>query len=145
MGAIKLKIKLFDQSLPLPKYQTPGAAGLDLYARETMEIPAKEIAHIPLNVALELPKGHWSLIAARSSLHKKGLMMANGIGIGDEDYCGDEDEYHAALYNFSEQTVTVERGERLVQLLILPREAVAIEAVESLNNKNRGGFGSTGH
>lgn len=145
MGAIKLKIKLFDKSLPLPKYQTSAAAGLDLYARVSMEIPAKEVAYVPLNVAIELPKGHWSLLAARSSLHKKGLMMANGIGVGDEDYCGDEDEYQAALYNFSDQVVAVEQGERLVQLLILPREAVTIKAVENLGNQNRGGFGSTGH
>ncbi len=144
MNKLKLKVKLLNRDLPLPKYQTPGAAGLDLYARLPMEIPAKEVAYVPLNVAMELPQGHWSLIAARSSLHKKGLMMANGIGVGDEDYCGDEDEYHAALYNFSDKEVKIEQGERLVQLLILPKEPVAIESVEQLDNQNRGGFGTTG-
>lgn len=139
-----LHLKRFDTTLPLPEYQTSGSVGLDLYARETTVIPAGGVQRVPLNIAIQLPAGHWAMLAARSSLHKKGLMLANGIGVGDADYCGDNDEYQAALYNFSTQDVTVERGDRIVQLLILPYTRVSVEAVETLANSDRGGFGSTG-
>jgi dUTP pyrophosphatase len=141
---MKLKIKRFDQSLPLPEYKTKGAAALDLYARLETVIQPGEIGYVPLNIALELPQDHWALVAARSSLHKKGLMMANGIGVGDEDYCGDNDEYQAILLNFTDQEVVVKKGERIAQLIILPRERVKIEEVVELGNQDRGGIGSTG-
>jgi len=141
---MKLKIKRFDQDLPLPEYKTDQAAALDLYARIDVVISPKSIGYVPLNIALELPKDHWALLAARSSLHKKGLMMANGIGVGDEDFCGDNDEYQAVLFNFTNQEVVVKKGERITQLIILSREKVEIEEVVELGNKDRGGIGSTG-
>ncbi len=141
---MKLKIKRFDKSLPLPEYKTDKAAALDLYARVDTIIPSREVGYVPLNIAIELPLDHWALVAARSSLHKKGLMMANGIGVGDEDYCGDNDEYKAILLNFSDKEIMVKKGERLAQLIVLPRERVEIEEVEELGNKDRGGVGSTG-
>lgn len=139
-----LVVKRFDASLPLPEYKTAGAAGLDLVARLDVTIEPQSVGYVPLNIALELPAGYFALLAARSSLHKKGLMLANGIGVGDYDYRGDGDEYTAALYNFSQQTVAVTRGERLVQLLILPVARVQISEKHQLQNENRGGFGSTG-
>ncbi len=83
-------------------------------------------------------------MAARSSLHKRGLVLANGIGIADEDYCGDNDEYRAALFNFSDKTVSVKRGERLVQMMVLPFDRVEWEEVNTLGSPDRGGFGTTG-
>ncbi len=141
---MKLKIKRFDQTLPLPEYKTDRAAALDLYARVEVIIPPHQVGYAHLNIALELPKNHWALLAARSSLHKKGLMMANGIGVGDEDFCGDNDEYRAVLFNFTDQEVVVKKGERIVQLIILSREKVEIEGVVELGNQDRGGIGSTG-
>ena len=141
---MQLKIKRFDQDLPLPEYKTDKAAALDLYARVDTVISPGEIGYVPLNIALELPENYWALLAARSSLRKKGLMMANGIGVGDEDYCGDNDEYRAVLFNFTDQEVKVKKGERIVQLIILSREKVEIEGVVELGNKDRGGIGSTG-
>jgi dUTP pyrophosphatase len=141
---MKIKIKRFDKSLPLPEYKTKGAAALDLYSRKEIVIKAGEVGYAPLNVAIKLPKDHWALIAARSSLHKEGLMMANGIGVGDSDYCGNDDEYRAALFNFSKKDTTVEKGQRIAQLLVLPIERMEIEEVEKLVGENRGGFGSTG-
>ena len=138
-----MKIKLFDTSLPTPEYQTKGAVAFDLYARETTVIPSGEVVKVPLNVAIELPPNHWALLAARSSLHKTGLTLANGIGVGDADFCGDNDEYQAALRNFSTQDVTVEKGQRIVQMIILPYTRVALNVVEHLGNDDRGGFGST--
>lgn len=141
---MKVLIKRFDASLPLPEYKTDGAAAMDLYARVEVTVPARTVGMIPLNIALQLPKDHWVLLAARSSLHKKGLMMANGIGVGDYDYRGDGDEYHAAVLNFTDQPVTVEKGERIVQMIVMQRERVKLEVVEKFETKDRGGFGSTG-
>ena len=84
------------------------------------------------------------MMAARSSLHKKGLIFANGVGIGDRDFCGNNDEYHAALYNFSDNPVSIERGERIAQGIIKKYDKADWEEVDDLGNKNRGGFGSTG-
>lgn len=139
-----IKIKRFDESLPLPEYKSKKAAALDLYARVDTEVPAQQVVLVPLNVAIGLPKDHWVLLAARSSLSKKGLMLANGIGVGDEDYCGDQDEYKAAIFNFSKKAVQIEKGERIVQMIILPRQKVTVRGVKKLSAQNRGGFGSTG-
>lgn len=141
---MRLKIKRFDTSLPLPEYQTQGSVALDLYSRVDMVLPPQAVTKVPLNIAIELPPGHWAMIAARSSLHKKGLMLANGVGVGDSDFSGNNDEYLAALYNFSTQEVVLPKGERIVQLLVLPYTRVEIEGVEELTNSDRGGFGSTG-
>jgi dUTP pyrophosphatase len=142
---MQVKIKLFDTTLPVPEYKTPGAAAFDLYAREGVVIPARQIGYAPLNIALQLPEGYWAQVSARSSLHKRGLMLANGIGVGDYDYRGNNDEYKAALYNFTDQPVTIERGERIVQMIILERELVELQLVDQfVDAVDRGGFGSTG-
>ena len=141
---MKVKIKLFDQSLPLPEYKSSGASALDLYSRLDLNIEPGTVVYVPLNIALQIPENYFVLLSARSSLHKKGLMMANGIGIGDYDYRGDGDEYQVALYNFSKKTVSVEKGERLVQMIVLPREKIELEKLEVFTSTNRGGFGSTG-
>lgn len=141
---MKVKIKLFDSSLPLPEYKSSGAAALDLYSRLDITINPGEVVYVPLNVALQVPENYFVLLSARSSLQKKGLMMANGIGIGDYDYRGDGDEYKAALYNFSKQTVQIEKGERLVQMIVLQREKINLEKLEIFDSSDRGGFGSTG-
>lgn len=141
---MRLKIKRFDKSLPLPAYQSKGAAAFDLVARIDATIEPGEVIRVPLNIAIQLPKSHWALVSARSSLHKKGLMMANGIGVGDEDYCGPDDEYQAALLNFTKEPVQVKKGERLAQMIIMHREPVEFVELEDFESENRGGFGSTG-
>ncbi len=141
---MEVAIKLFDQSLPLPEYKSTGAAALDLYSRLDMTIAPASVGYVPLNVALQVPDDHFVVLSARSSLHKKGLLMANGIGIGDYDYRGDQDEYVAALYNFSKESVHIEKGERLVQMIVLRREPVILQVKQQFTDTNRGGFGSTG-
>ena len=133
-----------DRELPLPEYKTAGAAAMDCVVREDVEVPARGVALVSLNIALKPPRGHFVLLAARSSLHKRGLMLANGIGIGDEDYSGDNDEYRAALHNFTDMPVVVARGERVAQMIILPFDRVEWDEVEKLDNPDRGGFGTTG-
>jgi len=141
---MKVRIKRFDKNLPLPQYKTAGAVVFDLCARTPITVPPGTVVHVPLNVALEPPEGFMLMLAARSSLHKKGLMLANGVGIGDRDFAGDDDEYHAALYNFSEKPVMIERGERLVQGMFKAYALAEWDEVEKLNNPTRGKFGTTG-
>ncbi len=141
---IILRMKLFDKNLPVPEYKSEGAAAVDLYARVETRIPAKSIGYIPLNIALQLPENHWAFISARSSLHKRGLMIANGVGVGDYDYRGPNDEYLAAVYNFTDTEVMIEKAERVAQLIVMSREPVEIELAADFDAPDRGGFGSTG-
>lgn len=141
---MRVRIKRFDKDIPLPKHETGGAAAFDLRAREKVEIPPGEVRLVPLNVAVETPLEHFLLIAARSSTHKKGLMMANGIGVGDADFSGDGDEYHLALLNFTQKPVVVEKGDRVAQGMFVRFTRAEWDEVGKMENKTRGGFGSTG-
>jgi dUTP pyrophosphatase len=141
---MNIKIKRFDKELPLPKHQTGGAAAFDLAASKTMQIAAHQVAYVPVNVAIATPEGHFLLLAARSSLHKRGLLLANGIGVGDPDFSGNEDQYVAALLNFTDAPVTVERGDRLMQGMFVAVTQFDWEEVNEMPNKTRGGFGTTG-
>ena len=141
---MRIKIKRFDKSLPLPAYKSEKAAAFDLHARETVVIAPRAIGVVPLNVAIETPDDCFLLLASRSSNYKRGLSMVNGIGIGDPDYSGDEDQYHAVFLNVTDVPVTVERGDRIAQGLFIKKERAEWEEVQKMDNKTRGGFGSTG-
>jgi dUTP pyrophosphatase len=141
---MELRIKRHNKELPLPEYKTPGAAAMDCMAREDSVVSPRSISYVPLNVSIEAPEGHFLLMAARSSLHKKGLMFANSVAIFDQDYCGDEDEYKAILYNFTDEPVEIKKGERITQIIVLPYDKITWSEVDSLENQSRGGIGSTG-
>lgn len=141
---MKVKIKRFDKSLPLPSYKTEGAAGVDLYARETVTIKPHEVGFIPLNIAIEIPKHCWAMIAPRGSTHKLGIMQVNSIAIGDWDFRGDNDEYKFPALNFTDKEVTIEKGSRIAQLVLVNYKKIDFEEVEHLGNTDRGSFGSTG-
>ena len=81
----------------------------------------------------------------RSSTYKLGITCVNGLGIGDYDYCGDNDEYKFPALNYTDQEVTIEKGTRCCQMLILPIEKAEITEVDKLENSDRGGFGTTGN
>ncbi len=140
-----IKIKLFDLTLPLPEYKSKGAAALDLYSRKEMVIKPGEVQLIPLNIAIELPKGFFVLLVNRSSTYKLGITCVNGVGIGDYDYRGDNDEYQFPALNYTNKDITIEKGTRCCQLLVLPIEMVKLKQVKALKNSDRGGFGTTGH
>ena len=139
-----VKIKRFDKNLPLPQRQTKGAAAFDLTAREAVEILPGTVGYVHLNIAVETPPGHFMLLAARSSIHKKGLIKPNGIGIVDPDFCGDEDEIRGTYYNFTNKPVLIERGERIAQAVFVPIASFAWKEVKRMRSKSRGGFGTTG-
>lgn len=141
---MKVIIKRFDKTLPLPAHKTSGAVAIDLCSRLDIEITPKEIVYIPMNVALKVPDGYFVLLSPRSSTHKLGIQGINGVGIMDRDYCGDDDEYHFAVRNFIDRTVKIEKGTRLCQLVLIKCENFDFEEVEAMDNPSRGGFGTTG-
>lgn len=143
---MKVKIKRIDKSLPLPGYKTDGATAFDLYAREDTLIPPKGWVKIPSNLVVEIPAEHGLIISARSSLakHYPGLFLANGIGLVDSDFSGPNDEILISLYNFTNQDISVKRGDRLAQAFVVKIPRCSLEEIEVVENENRGGFGSTG-
>jgi dUTP pyrophosphatase len=142
---MKINIKRIDSSLPLPEYKTRGAVAFDLYSRTDEIIPPRSLKLIPANFIIGTPEGYMLMLAARSSLaSKKGLMMANGIGTIDQDYCGEEDELKLNLYNFTNTEVTIEKGERLAQGIFIKIEKGDWNEVNKMAEESRGGFGTTG-
>ena len=141
---MKVKIKRFDKSLPLPVHKTSGAVAVDLYSRLDITIESHQLNYVPMNVAIEIPSGYFVMMASRSSTHKMGVTGLNGIGVFDRDYCGDNDEYHFVAYNFTDKPVFIEKGTRLCQLLLIKCENFDFEEVDKMENINRGGFGTTG-
>ncbi|MFH0776376.1 MAG: dUTP diphosphatase [Patescibacteria group bacterium] len=141
---MKVKIFRIDKTLPLPIYETAGAVGFDLLARETTEISPGEIKLIPANVIVATPPGFALLVTSRSSTpRKKGLTQPHGLGIIDQDYCGTEDEIKIQVHNFSRDRVVVERGEKIAQGLFVRCERAEFEEIEKVEKETRGGFGST--
>src|SRR5450759_35694 len=143
---LPVRIRRLDAAVPLPEYQTPGAAGFDFTASADVEIAAGQVALVPTGLIIQVPDGHVLGIFARSSTPlKRGLMVANGVGVIDRDYCGPADEIRIQVVNFTAKPVQVKRGDRIAQGLFLPVTQVTwTEADGDLRDGSRGGFGATG-
>ena len=142
---IPVSIRRLDASVPLPEYQTAGAAGFDLAASDDVNVPPHAIALIPTGLVIRVPEGHFLGIFARSSTPlKRGLMVANGVGVIDADYCGPDDEIKIQLLNITDAPVQIARGDRLAQGIVLPCPAIEWDEVSEMTVPTRGGFGSTG-
>ena len=117
---------------------------IDLRAAEETTIKAGEYKMIPLGVAMELPKGFEALVLPRSSTFKKyGVILANSMGVIDESYCGDADEWNFLAYAMRDTVIP--KNERICQFRILEHQPkVSICEVDFLHNPNRGGIGSSG-
>ena len=141
---MQVKIKRVDKTLPLPKYETTGSVGFDLLCRESAEIAPHTIVLIPANVIVETPPGYMLMVCLRSSTPRKlGLLMPQGLGIVDNDYCGEADELKIQVYNFTEAPVTVERGSRIAQAVFVRVDTAEWNETEIMTAPSRGGFGST--
>ena len=141
---LEVTITRVDTSLPLPTYATPGSVGFDLLCREIREIAPRSLGLVPGNVIVHTPPGFMLLISLRSSTpRRKGLLIPHGIGVIDQDYCGEGDEIMLQIYNFRDEPVTVERGERIAQGIFVPITRVTWNEVAEVG-RGRGGFGSTG-
>ena len=145
---MKLLIKRLDHAkdLPLPRYETAGAAGMDLLAAVASDFPLApgERAIIPAGISIAVPPGHEGQVRPRSGLAAKfGVTLLNAPGTIDADYRG---EVGIILINHGHETFTVTRGMRIAQLLIAPVAQAELEEVDSLDDTARGsgGFGSTG-
>ena len=117
---------------------------IDLRAAETVVMKAGEYRMSPLGVAMELPKGYEAIIAPRSSTFKKyGIILANSIGIIDEAYKGDNDEWNFLAY--ATRNTKIHKNERICQFRIIQHQPlIHLQEVDSLGNDDRGGIGSTG-
>ena len=131
--------------MPLPSYQTDGAAGFDLAASADLTVQPGEVTLVPTGLVIEVPAGHFLGIFARSSTPlKRGLVVANGVGVVDSDYCGPADEIRIQVLNVTRTPVEVRRGDRLAQGVILSYVRAAWRKTQSPEQPSRGGFGSTG-
>jgi dUTP pyrophosphatase len=142
---LKIRIRRLHDSVALPRYESDGAAAFDLAASEDIEIPPGEVRLVPTGLVVEVPAGMFLAILARSSTPlKRGLMVANGVGVIDSDYCGATDEVKIAVLNFRNAPVQVKAGDRIAQGIILPAPRVSWEETREEARASRGGFGSTG-
>ena len=142
---MRLKIKRLDAGVGLPQTATGRAAGFDLASAVDIEIPPRSIRLVGTGLVIAVPEGFFLGIFARSSTPlKRGLMVANGVGVVDADYCGPGDEIKVQLLNFTDAPVQVKRGDRLAQGIVLPSPSIEWNEVEEMGEPTRGGFGSTG-
>ncbi len=142
-----LTVKIINQSpYPLPQYETIGSAGMDLRANlaEALSLAPLERTLVPTGLFIELPLGFEAQVRPRSGLAaKRGLTMLNSPGTIDSDYRG---EIKCIVVNLSNETQTIEPGERIAQMVIARHERVEWQISEQLIDSDRGagGFGSTG-
>lgn len=146
---MELHVKYFDPSIP-PLERIFVGDWIDLRTREDIVMECGTYRNIPLNVSIKLPEGYEAIIAPRSSIFKNfGILMANGIGVIDETYCGDDDEWQFPAYALKipghRDRVYIPKSMRIAQFRIIEHQPIFdIQTVVSHGEKNRGGFGTTG-
>jgi dUTP pyrophosphatase len=144
---VKILSPLLGDAIPLPTYSTEGSAGLDL--RACIEAPQALVPGatllIPTGLAIYIEDpGYAAMILPRSGLgHKHGIVLGNLVGLIDSDYQG---ELMVSAWNRGNETFTIEPGERIAQLIIVPVHQVAFDIVEefTVTERGGGGFGSSG-
>jgi dUTP pyrophosphatase len=142
---LQVKIKRIDPDLPLPRRESDGAAGFDLITRTRTIIEPGQIGLVPANVIVEILRGYALIVAARSSTPMRtGLVIPHGIGIIDSDFHGDDDEIMVQVWNPTDAPVTVDRGDRIAQGILMKIEPVDWVTTDGSFGKTRGGFGTTG-
>ena len=142
---MRVPISRVDPSLPLPAYATDGSVGFDFTTRTTTEVAPGAMARIPSNLIVATPPGYMLLVAVRSSTpHRTGLRLSNAIGIVDQDFAGPDDEIHIDVWNPTDRTVVVKRGDRIAQGVFVSVAVASWDERETPDAPSRGGFGSTG-
>jgi dUTP pyrophosphatase len=141
---LPVKIKRTSKDVPFPEYKTLGAIAFDIATIEDKELLPGELVFLRTGLIVCIPEGYGLIIAARSSTAKKNIVLANGVGIIDQDYCGPEDELHLNVRNVGREPYRVKAGERLAQGLFVPIVRATFEEVEEIRGSNRGGYGTTG-
>ena len=141
-----VRFKRLNDLAKIPTRGSKFSAGYDLYAAtdKDIQISPHSTVKVGTGLAMELPIGWFGAIFARSGIAtKRGLRPANCVGVCDCDYLG---EYIVALHNDTSETMTIQAGERIAQLVILPCQSIDFKEVDKLHDTDRGtgGFGSTG-
>jgi len=144
--ALKWMHPELDKDIPLPCYMTPHSAGMDVCAAvsEPLVLHPGDRTLVPTGFALALPLGHEAQIRPRSGLAvRHGITVLNAPGTIDSDYRG---EVKIALIHLGDRSYTIERGERIAQMVIQKVSQAIVEIVDALDetSRNHGGFGSTG-
>ncbi|AKN29514.1 deoxyuridine 5'-triphosphate nucleotidohydrolase [Clostridium carboxidivorans P7] len=152
---MKIRVKYFQGSTKLKKIKMGN--WIDVYANKDVFIKVGERAMIPLGFALELPQGWEAHLAPRSSTFKTwGIIQTNSVGVVDDTYIGDNDQWHMPIYCLQgkhiefldevEQSGTwIRKGDKIGQFRIMEvMPEIEFQEVESFGNDNRGGFGTTG-
>lgn len=146
MATVRFQRLQHGEGLPLPRYETPGSAAMDLRAAllEPLTLAVGQRTAVPTGLRIAIQAGFEGQVRARSGLaFRHGVGVINGPGTIDADYRG---ELKVLLVNLGEAPFTVERGERIAQLLIAPVVQATVVEVDVLDETERGqgGFGSTG-
>jgi len=146
---IDLPIILLEGGVP-PQYETVGAAGMDIRAAESADIPAGVCTLVRTGFAVEVPEGYELQIRARSGLaYKQGIMLVNGVGTIDSDYRGEVGVLLTKLGGMGEKNTPyhITKGDRIAQMLLVPLVNVRLQQTTELSESNRGaeGFGSSGN
>lgn len=138
-----IKVKYLVEGLQ-PIMKQKNGDWVDLRAAYDCDIRQGEYYNIPLGVAIKLPEGYEAILAPRSSTFKNyGILMANSIGIIDESYCGNNDEWHFPAY--ATEDCHIEKNDRICQFRIMKhQEGLVFRAVDNLDFECRGGFGTSG-
>lgn len=147
-GAVRLEVwrRPGTEDVPLPRYMSEGASGLDVHAacEQPITLAPGAIALVPTGLCVAVPPGYEVQVRARSGLAlRHGLTLVNGIGTVDSDYRG---EVGVIVGNLGREPVTITRGMRIAQLVVMRVERVRVEVVEAIpaSTRGAGGFGSTG-
>lgn len=140
---LNIQIKYFEPGL-IHLEKLPQGDWIDLRAAEDIEMKAGEFRYIRLGVGMILPEGYEAHVAPRSSTFRNfGILVANSVGVVDNSYCGDSDEWRTPAY--AVRDTVIHKNDRIVQFRIMEKQPeLSFTTVEHLREESRGGFGSTG-
>ena len=139
-----IRIKYFTEEMDKLDYIAGKSDWIDMRASEEVELKAGEFKLIPLGVAMQIPAGYEAHLVPRSSTFKTwGIIQTNSMGVIDGSYCGDNDMWRMPVYATRDTVIHV--NDRIAQFRIIKNQpTICFEEVAYLENKDRGGFGSTG-
>ena len=142
--ALTIKVRYLSDKIQPLEYIDGKSDWVDLRAAEDVELKAGEFKLIPLGIAMQLPKGYEAIVAPRSSTYKNfGIRQTNSIGVIDETYCGDNDQWYFPAR--ADRHTVIHVGDRICQFRIEKHQPqLFFEPVDTLGNADRGGIGSTG-
>jgi deoxyuridine 5'-triphosphate nucleotidohydrolase family protein len=141
---LKIKIKYFSDKIEKLRYIEEKSDWIDLRAAKDIELKAGDYALIPLGVAIKLPHGYEAHVVPRSSTFKNfGIIQTNSMGVIDESYCGNNDQWYMPVYAIRDTNIRI--NDRICQFRIMEHQpTVVFDEVSKLEDSDRGGFGSTG-